>query len=315
MRRMDRYNEEDNNITSSRKEKNEELYKEVNSNVKYANLTDVTESNAYDITPDDNRKQTRETYHKLKKYTDIEEVPKEKKELARVKKLYSDNENKIYDINQVLEEARKNSLNVEEESKRKVKNTNYNILASLNKEELEKYRKEKEARSIKPTEEEVSGLIDTINTKTASGEMNKETSLDLLSDLLATQALDRVEIEKEEKKEQPIVESKYQTEKDDADVVVKEITVEIEKPFTKNMSGDDIEQVKEQASKKKKKGSIMDKADTDFYTRSMDLSDKDFSMSDDFTESDSSNGFIKFIIIAILLALLVIGYIIYVKYK
>ena len=309
MRRMDRYNEEDNNITSSRKEKNEELYKEVNSNVKYANLTDVTESNAYDITPDDNRKQTRETYHKLKKYTDIEEVPKEKKELARVKKLYSDNENKIYDINQVLEEARKNSLNVEEESKRKLKNTNYNILASLNKEELEKYRKEKEARSIKPTEEEVSGLIDTINTKTASGEMNKETSIDLLSDLLATQAIDRVEIEKEEKEEK-IVESKYQTEKETTE---KEITVEIEKPFAKSISEEEIKEVKEKANKKKKE-SIMDKADTDFYTRSMDLSDKDFSMADDFTETES-NGFIKFIIISILLALLVIGYIIYVKYK
>ena len=309
MRRMDRYKEEDLNVTSSRKEKNEELYKEMNDNVKYANLTDVTDSNAYDITPENNQKKTRENYHKLKKYTDVNSEPKEKKELARVKKLYDENENKIYDINQVLEEARKNSLNVEEESKRKLKNTNYNILASLNKEELEKYRKEKEARSIKPTEEEVSGVIDTINTKTASGEMNKETSIDLLSDLLATQAIDRVEIEKEEKEEK-IVESKYQTEKE---TVEKEITVEIEKPFTKNISEKEIEEVKEKAHKKKKE-SIMDKADTDFYTRSMDLSDKDFSMADDFTETES-NGFIKFIIISILLALLVIGYIIYVKYK
>ena len=309
MRRMDRYKEEDINVTSSRKEKNAELYKEMNDNVKYANLTDVTDSNAYDITPENNQKNTRENYHKLKKYTDVNSEPKEKKELARVKKLYDENENKIYDINQVLEEARKNSLNAEEESKRKLKNTNYNILASLNKEELEKYRKEKEARSIKPTEEEVSGLIDTINTKTASGEMNKETSIDLLSDLLATQAIDRVEIEKEEKEEK-IVESKYQTEKETTE---KEITVEIEKPFAKSISEEEIKEVKEKANKKKKE-SIMDKADTDFYTRSMDLSDKDFSMADDFTETES-NGFIKFIIISILLALLVIGYIIYVKYK
>ena len=308
MRRMDRYNNEDQNITTSRKEKNEELYKEMNNNVKYANLTDVTESNAYDITPDNTKENTRENYHKLKKYSDINTEPKEKKELARVKKLYNENENKVYDINQVLEEARKNSLNVEEESKRKLKNTNYNILASLNKEELEKYRKEKENRTIKPTDEEVSGIIDTISTKKDSGEITSETSLDLLSDLMATQAIDRVEIEKEEK-EETIVESKYQTEKEE---VEKEVTVEIEKPFTKNISEEDIEKVKVKASKKKKE-SIMDKADTDFYTRSMDLSDKDFSMSDEFTEKES-NGYIKFIIIMMLIALIVIGYIIYIKY-
>ena len=308
MRRMDRYNNEDQNITTSRKEKNEELYKEMNNNVKYANLTDVTESNAYDITPDNTKENTRENYHKLKKYSDINTEPKEKKELARVKKLYNENENKVYDINQVLEEARKNSLNVEEESKRKLKNTNYNILASLNKEELEKYRKEKENRTIKPTDEEVSGIIDTISTKKDSGEITSETSLDLLSDLMATQAIDRVEIEKEEK-EETIVESKYQTEKEE---VEKEVTVEIEKPFTKNISEEDIEKVKVKASKKKKE-SIMDKADTDFYTRSMDLSDKDFSMSDEFTEKES-NGYIKFIIIMMLIALIVIGYIVYIKY-
>ena len=308
MRRMDRYNNEDQNITTSRKEKNEELYKEMNNNVKYANLTDVTESNAYDITPDNTKENTRENYHKLKKYSDINTEPKEKKELARVKKLYNENENKVYDINQVLEEARKNSLNVEEESKRKLKNTNYNILASLNKEELEKYRKEKENRTIKPTDEEVSGIIDTISTKKDSGEITSETSLDLLSDLMATQAIDRVEIEKEEK-EETIVEPKYQTEKEE---VEKEVTVEIEKPFTKNISEEDIEKVKVKASKKKKE-SIMDKADTDFYTRSMDLSDKDFSMSDEFTEKES-NGYIKFIIIMMLIALIVIGYIVYIKY-
>ena len=308
MRRMDRYNNEDQNITTSRKEKNEELYKEMNNNVKYANLTDVTESNAYDITPDNTKENTRENYHKLKKYSDINTEPKEKKELARVKKLYNENENKVYDINQVLEEARKNSLNVEEESKRKLKNTNYNILASLNKEELEKYRKEKENRTIKPTDEEVSGIIDTISTKKDSGEITSETSLDLLSDLMATQAIDRVEIEKEEK-EETIVESKYQTKKEK---VEKEVTVEIEKPFTKNISEEDIEKVKVKASKKKKE-SIMDKADTDFYTRSMDLSDKDFSMSDEFTEKES-NGYIKFIIIMMLIALIVIGYIVYIKY-
>ena len=74
------------------------------------------------------QKNTRENYHKLKKYTDVNSEPKEKEELARVKKLYDENENKIYDINQVLEEARKNSLNAEEESKRKTHQIFFQLL-------------------------------------------------------------------------------------------------------------------------------------------------------------------------------------------
>ena len=48
MRRMDRYQK--NTTTVTRRDRNEELYKELNSDIKYANVTDVTNTNAYEIT-------------------------------------------------------------------------------------------------------------------------------------------------------------------------------------------------------------------------------------------------------------------------
>ena len=44
----------------------------------------------------------------MRKYGEFEEVPKVKKELDDFNYLYAKKERKIYDINSVLEEARKN---------------------------------------------------------------------------------------------------------------------------------------------------------------------------------------------------------------
>ena len=90
---------------------------------------------------------------------------------------------------------------------------------------------------------------------------------------MATQALDRVAAqasEKENNNEETV--SKYKVELE-----------EKEKPNTEKLSAKDLKKVREKASKTKEV-SIMDKADDSFYTRSMDLSDKDFSLSDEFVE-------------------------------
>ena len=304
MRRMDRYNNENLANTSSRRDKNEELYKEVNSNVKYTNITDVAHANAYDIS-DRNISSTtsREDYHKLKDYADITAELKEKKQLDEFNHLYKDKENKIYDINTVMEEARKNRVETEEEAKRKLQNTNYNILAGLNKEELEKYRKEKEERFIPPDEGELREIIDTITSKTLAGDISKETSINLLSDLMATQALDRVAAQaQEESGELDITESKYQTISDnDKD----------------KLSSDDLKEIEEKKETEEvteETNDIMKKADTDFYTRSMDLSDKDFTMSDEFDDKPMPV-LLKVLIILVVIAILVAGgFYIYVHY-
>ena len=234
----------------------------------------------------------------MKEYNDFIPEPKVKKELDDFNYLYQDHENKIYDINSVLEEAKKNRVKKDElEAKRKLKNTNYNILASLNPEELEKYKKEKVERT-RPDEEELRDLIDTITSKTLAGEIDQATSVDLLSDLMATNMMDRVEKPVPDKKEEPEEE-------------IEEEEIEEKLSLSKEiLDKEQLEKVQE-LKNKEKKDRIMDGSDTDFYTRSMDLSDKDFEMDDEFKEKKMPLAVKIILIILIIAVIAVAGYFIY----
>ena len=294
--RMDRYNQRDRS-EYRRSEKNQELYRNIGTNTKYTNFTDVTNANAFDLNRAQKNYRTREGYQQMKEYEGFVNEPKEKKELDDFNYLYQDHENRAYEINSVLEEAKKNRQKEDElEAKRKLKNTNYNILASLNPEELEKYRKEKVERT-RPDEEELRDLIDTITTKTLAGEIDQQTSVNLLSDLMATNMMDRVagsdELPEQEETEEEIEDTETELS------LSKEI-----------LDKDQIEKVNK-LKDKEKKDSIMDNSDTDFYTRSMDLSDKDFDFDDEFTEKKLPIG-VKILLILLLLAVLAVaGYFIY----
>ena len=201
MKRMDRYKDKETTV-GSRTTKNQELYQNVSDNVIHTNITDVTNANAFEINPsqinDSPQAPTRELYQQMKKYQRVEATPRVKKELDDFNYLYQRSDNKIYDINSVLEEARKNRESYDDkESKRKLNNKAYNILADINKGELEKYREEKRKRILTPEEDGIRELIDTIASKTLAGEIDKATSVNLLSDLMATSALDRVGANKE----------------------------------------------------------------------------------------------------------------------
>ena len=298
--RMERYEKETQQETSRRSSKNKELYENIGRNTKYTNFTDVANANAFDLGTAQKNYRTREGYHQMKEYSDtfIKE-PKVKKELDNFNYLYQDHENKIYDINSVLEEAKKNRVKKDElEAKRKLKNTNYNILASLNPEELEKYRKEKVERT-RPDEEELRDLIDTITSKTLAGEIDQATSVDLLSDLMATNMMDRVE--KPEKDESP----KEKNEEEEEEEIEERLS--LSKEILDKEQLDKVNQLKDQ----EKTGSIMDGSDTDFYTRSMDLSDKDFEMDDEFKEKKIPL-VVKIILIILIIAVIAVaGYFIY----
>ena len=293
--RMERYQQQE---TTRRSSKNQELYQNIGRNTKYTNFTDVTNANAFDLGTAKKNYRTREGYHQMKEYNDFMPEPKVKKELDDFNYLYQDHENKIYDINSVLEEAKKNRVKKDElEAKRKLKNTNYNILASLNPEELEKYRKEKVERT-RPDEEELRDLIDTITSKTLAGEIDQATSVDLLSDLMATNMMDRVEKPVPDKKEEPEEETEEE---------------EIEEKLSLSKEILDKEQLEkvQELKNKEKKDSIMDGSDTDFYTRSMDLSDKDFEMDDEFKEKKMPLA-VKIILIVLIIAVIAVaGYFIY----
>ena len=219
----------------------------------------------------------------MQKYQSVEPVPRSRKELDDINYLYQKRENKIYDINSVLEEAHRNRQEKDEkEEKRRLKNNEYNILTGINKEELEKYREEKKKRLTTPEEEEIRELIDTIASKTLAGEIDKATSVDLLSDLMATNVLDRVEGNKKEEPE--------------------ESTEEIDEKLSLS------KKIFETSEIEKKQEDTKEQKDPDFYTRSMDLSDKDFNISDEFKENSLPFP------VKVLLFLLIVGLILLVLY-
>lgn len=348
MRRMDRYKDETPD-RPNRYEKNQELYQDIASNTKYTNITDVTNSNAFEINGFKNKGSytSRESYQQMKKYKNVESVPRIKKELDDFNYLYKIDDKKVYDINIVLEEARKNRQEKDKlEEKRKLKNTSYNILADLNIEELEKYKAEKIKKIMTPEEEEFRDLIDTIASKTLAGEIDKETSVNLLSDLMATSVMDKVEdanslgydnesyedkeSNKEETEEQVSNEEQNIDEKEELDkvknIIEEDKTLEEKLDSYKELKGQETEKINSDSIEEKKQEKQNDNsmslsedtlkeiekrkdeepktlsgADKDFYTRSMDLSDEDFEMDNEFKEKSMP------IALKILIAILVIA--------
>ena len=122
--RMDRYKNTNLNNEQSRSNKNQELYQNIGTNAKYTNFTDVSKSNAYVLNPSPKSNYTRESYQQIKEYTNIAPKTRVKKELDDFNHLYQDHENRVYDINSVLEKARENRKDKDEkEAQRKLKNT------------------------------------------------------------------------------------------------------------------------------------------------------------------------------------------------
>ncbi len=310
MRRMDRYNEESNN-RPNRYEKNKELYQDIATNQKYTNITDVTNANAFEINNSNRSYTSRESYQQMKKYQNVEPVPRVKKELEDFNRLLKNDEKKVYDINSVLEEARKNRQEQDKlESKRKLKNTSYNILADLNKEELEKYREEKKKKIMTPEEEEFTDLINTIASKTLAGEIDKATSINLLSDLMATSVMDKVEdksslgLEEDLEKEQEQKQKEQEESQEDIENEKKEEAEE--KTEDLSLSKEKLEEIAKKKEELEKNTQKLTGADNDFYTRSMDLSDEDFEMDDEFKDTGMPL-ILKIIIVVLIIALIAVA--------
>ena len=290
MRRMDRYKEED-TISEKRSNKNKDLYQNINA--KYTNITDVTNANVYEINNTSESNTTREKYRQLKNYSMQEPISKEKKELNDFNHLYPKTERKVYDINSVLEEARKNKQEDDAlDEKRKLKHTSYNVLAGVNIEELLKYREEKKKREITEEEKEIRDLVDTIASKTLAGELDKETTVDLLRDLMATNAFDKVEASSE----------------------IGTIDEETKDDTTTELSSEELEDKLKEVDEEAIKSKRVDKVDTDFYTRSMDLSEEDFETDQELAKKTLSSPF-KVLLVLLILILIVIGLTAYYFYK
>lgn len=315
MRRMDRYKDESTEPKLTRSDQNKDLYESIGNNTRYTSFSDVTNANAIDISSKKNYN-TREGYHQMKEYQEVVPTPRVKRELEEFKSLYRDKENRVYDINNVLEEARKNRTEKDElEEKRKLKNTSYNILSSLNTEELEKYRQERKEKQSHPSDDELRELIDTITSKTLAGDIKAASSL--LGDLMATSIMDKVEpsdeFEEDDNQEEKIAVIKEEK------VSIEDIKKLAEKKdkAARAEDDDDDEEIKiVEVPDKQKENKVAEKlpnADTDFYTRSMDLSAEDFELDDDFKEKKLPVAVKILIFLIVVVIIAAVGYFIWMK--
>lgn len=194
-RRSQRYNKEDNVADKkiTRETKNQHLYDESNMKIGYDDIVNLDTQTKIDLSSLSNYTiNSREDYQKIKDYKDISkeniEVEKEETNTDQVKSY-----EKHYDINSILDEARKNRIKYDElEKKRKLKETNYATLADINQKE------EYEKNNDKINEEELTDLINTITSHNLLNEIKEaesknESNDDILSDLLATSVDENLE--------------------------------------------------------------------------------------------------------------------------
>ncbi len=273
---MERYHNPEKQTIESRTDKHRELYEDFYTKTVYKEINNLADAiqpdNAIDLGEVHKIKRTREDYHKAKDMEDIMENPLEaKKEDLSI--FFQEEKPKIYDINSVLEEAKKNHYQKDEmEKRRKLANDNYNILMHIPKDNGED-----------PTKTQEEALKELINTITSSSlkeeidEANRDDEDSLLSDLMPTR-LNETLISEELSK------AILDEESEKTDSFVHEEEKEV-----------DDEEAEEE-------GGI----DRTFYTRSMDLSDQDFDeelKENEFEEE--SHPFITFLKVLLAIALVV----------
>ena len=214
--RMEKYTTS--NEVKTRTNRNNKLYDEIsNMNIDYVNI-DV--NNAIDMGM--NSGSRREDFQRKRELNKIMPGREEKKEIVTDE--VAPKENRIYDINEILTLARKNKL-FEDENKKRLINTEYNILTKLDVQSLEKEDMKKE---------DIRALIDDIYEKEKKTYVDD--GKDLFSDLIEPRAL------KEEKKEELVKEIKEEPKEE-------VINHDEEKSETSDENGQDLENNKEEKKK------------------------------------------------------------------
>ena len=270
--RMDKYHSESTTHTQSRSKKNQNLYNEQYTNKVFVDFTNIQNNNAIDL---DNVSRTythgkREEFQKnrLLNSENLDSTSKKDYSSSNVDSVPFYTEEKNYNINDVLENAKKNRTSSDEiEKKRHLKSVEYNILSDLNQEKLKQYHEQKKKMS-KAEEENLEELIHTIT----SNSLRKKIDDELLNDLLPTSETET------------LISDKMLKDLEDQSVI----------------------------------DSTTEEMDKSFYTKSMDLSEKDFDLNDmneedrSFVEEkEMSIGKKIFLIVLVTIVLIIIGYIIF----
>ncbi|MDD4298877.1 MAG: hypothetical protein PHS98_04550 [Bacilli bacterium] len=161
----------------SRTKKNKDIYENIYDNLPSSSVAVLDNESEIDISKLEELTESREGYKKIKQYrsivknSDIEDDDEEYD-------IYEDIDNKIYDINMILEDAKSRRKIPEREKYRNLRNTQYNILSKLN---LDEEPEEDEmATDFFTQENTINDLVTSITTKVDD---NVKTSSDLFDNL------------------------------------------------------------------------------------------------------------------------------------
>lgn len=189
--RMDKYNKTQMDSTSSsqsRLSKNEKLYEKLYTNKVFTEFNNSNFDNVIDLSNVSNTNEInrREHYHKSKTLNSEDTNPKKDYSFSSFQNNNEeiDKREKNYNINDILETARKNRTEEDEiEKKRRLKSVEYSILSDLSQEKIKEYHESKQKKLTKDEEENLEELIHTIT----SNSLRKKIDDELLNDLLPTE--------------------------------------------------------------------------------------------------------------------------------
>lgn len=166
--RMEKYQT---NNTSSRASKNKRLYEEIgNMNIDFV---DIDVNNAIEFKTN-NQTKTRAEYQRQKEFEILRPTRKERSIVEEINEKEETKE-KSYDINEILKLARENKLFDHEDEKKRLLNTEYNILTKL---DIDKISQNKEY-----SKDSLKELIDNIYEAENNKKKNKEIDKELFDDL------------------------------------------------------------------------------------------------------------------------------------
>lgn len=273
--RMEKYNSYAPKTKTNRTNKNKDLYDDFYTNNTYYEERGSVD-NAYEIDYQSSY-DSRSDYQRTKDYRQLLK-PKEINSKEELKKYLKADDDKDYSLSEVLEKAKRNR-EVEEqvaERKRKLRNTEYNIFEGATLEDLKKRKEE-----IDKEKDEIEELINTISSKTLKEDVEREASKDLLSDLMTDDESDKV--------------SSNDDKDENEDVKDSTITSSVSKLILDK-------------EEERKKDSEVSDIDRSFYTKSMDLSDEDFEVIDEFGEIvEKKHTFLKVFLLLILLVVIAVA--------
>ena len=272
-RRQEKYSE-DTPTRMTRTKRNASLYDEINNNIGYEEVKDFENEKVIDLSSLNVENPKREDYQAVKDYKEILNKDEEKEV---VEETIKEEPKKEFDINAVLEEAKRNRKADEEKEKKRKLDGEENVLTSLNRKYLHsKEFDEEESEDLKE-------LINTITSKTLAQDIKDEEEKELLSDLLATTIDIKLEQELSNQDINKLYDKDEKSDKDD---------------------DDDDDEVDDKTNKK---------IENSFFTHSVEISkddldlDKDDEEDEEFDNIEDKGGTVKIILISVvLLALLLI---------